>query len=137
MNQSNTDSAKKKALELAVAHIQKQFGDGAIMALGKHSSAQGLSVIKTGSVSLDLALGIGNKGNELHLVTKQPTIRSARLKNLVNHALRKPVQKVVRSVQVRFVVTPPHFFESGTALLLITQVILLDLALNLATGRKE
>lgn len=53
------DQNKKKALELAVAHIQKQFGDGAIMALGKHASAQGLSVIKTGAISLDLALGIG------------------------------------------------------------------------------
>ncbi len=53
------DQSKKKALELAVAQIQKQFGDGAIMALGKHSSSQGLSVIKTGAIALDLALGIG------------------------------------------------------------------------------
>ncbi len=53
------EQSKKKALELAVAQIQKQFGDGAIMALGKHSSSQGLSVIKTGAIALDLALGIG------------------------------------------------------------------------------
>lgn len=53
------DSGKKKALELAISHIQKQFGDGAIMALGKHASAQGISVIKTGAIALDLALGIG------------------------------------------------------------------------------
>jgi recombination protein RecA len=53
------DTAKKKALELAVSQIQKQFGDGAIMALGKHSSAAGLSVIKTGAIALDLALGVG------------------------------------------------------------------------------
>lgn len=50
---------KRKALELAVSHIQKQFGEGAIMALGKHSSTNGLSVIKTGAISLDIALGIG------------------------------------------------------------------------------
>ncbi len=56
---STTDSGKKKALELAISHIQKQFGDGAIMSLGRHSSVHGLSVIKTGAVSLDLALGIG------------------------------------------------------------------------------
>jgi recombination protein RecA len=55
--QQNTE--KRKALELAVAHIQKQFGDGAIMALGKHSSMRELDVIKTGAISLDLALGIG------------------------------------------------------------------------------
>ncbi|EKE08056.1 MAG: hypothetical protein ACD_17C00371G0001, partial [uncultured bacterium] len=36
------DSGKKKALELAIAHIQKQYGEGAIMALGKHSATHGL-----------------------------------------------------------------------------------------------
>lgn len=51
--------SKKKALELAVAHIRKQFGDGAIMEFGKHASAQGLEVISTGAPSLDIALGIG------------------------------------------------------------------------------
>lgn len=56
---TQTDTSKKKALELAISHIQKQFGEGAIMALGKHSSAHGLSVIKTGAISLDIALGIG------------------------------------------------------------------------------
>jgi recombination protein RecA len=53
------DTGKKKALELAISHIQKQFGEGAIMALGKHSAANGLSVIKTGAIALDVALGIG------------------------------------------------------------------------------
>lgn len=53
------DTGKKKALELAISQIQKQFGEGAIMALGKHSAAHGLSVIKTGAIALDIALGIG------------------------------------------------------------------------------
>ncbi len=57
--QSNVDPNKKKALELAISHIQKQFGDGAIMSLGKHSASGGLSIIKTGAIALDLALGIG------------------------------------------------------------------------------
>ncbi len=59
MSQQQPDLAKKKALELAISHIQKQFGEGAIMALGKHSLTHGMSVIKTGAISLDLALGIG------------------------------------------------------------------------------
>ena len=51
---------KKKALELAISHIQKQFGDGAIMALGQHSSSkEKIEVIKTGAITLDIALGIG------------------------------------------------------------------------------
>ena len=57
--QTTVEAGKKKALELAISHIQKQFGEGAIMALGKHSSASGISVIKTGAIALDIALGIG------------------------------------------------------------------------------
>ncbi|MCB1115934.1 MAG: recombinase RecA [Chlamydiia bacterium] len=53
------DTAKKKALELAISHIEKQFGTGAIMSLGDHSSTRKVSSIKTGALSLDLALGIG------------------------------------------------------------------------------
>ena len=52
------DTERKKALELALGHIKKQFGDGAIMSLGKHSAAREISVIRTGALTLDLALGI-------------------------------------------------------------------------------
>lgn len=54
-----SDAAKKKALELAMSHIVKQFGAGSIMSLGDHSANRGVSSIKTGAISLDLALGIG------------------------------------------------------------------------------
>ncbi|GAB5411481.1 MAG: recombinase RecA [Chlamydiales bacterium] len=53
------NSAKKKALEAAVAHIEKQFGEGAIMTLGSHTANRNFQVIPTGAISLDLALGIG------------------------------------------------------------------------------
>lgn len=53
------DASKKKALELAIGQIQKQFGEGAIMTLGKHSAIHGISVVKTGAIALDIALGIG------------------------------------------------------------------------------
>ncbi|WP_246485726.1 recombinase RecA [Chlamydiifrater phoenicopteri] len=49
---------RKKALEAAIAYIEKQYGSGSIMSLGKHSSINEISVIKTGALSLDLALGI-------------------------------------------------------------------------------
>ncbi len=58
MSQTKNDD-RKKALELAVGHIKKQFGDGAIMSLGQRSSQQGIEVIKTGTLALDIALGIG------------------------------------------------------------------------------
>ncbi|MCP5509434.1 MAG: recombinase RecA [Chlamydiales bacterium] len=53
------DQAKKKALELALSHIEKQFGEGAVMTLGKHAISHSIEVIKTGALSLDMALGIG------------------------------------------------------------------------------
>lgn len=52
------DAERKKALGLALEHIKKQFGDGAIMSLGKHQTENEISVIKTGALSLDMALGI-------------------------------------------------------------------------------
>ena len=50
---------KEKALELAISHIEKQFGEGSIMKLGELSAKSGVKAIPTGSLSLDLALGIG------------------------------------------------------------------------------
>jgi len=49
---------RQKALESALAHIQKEFGKGAIMKLGD-SMEHNIAVTPTGSISLDIALGIG------------------------------------------------------------------------------
>ena len=50
--------SKEKALETAIEQIEKQFGKGAVMRLGQNSTLQ-VESISTGSLSLDLALGIG------------------------------------------------------------------------------
>ncbi|MBC8274938.1 MAG: recombinase RecA [Chloroflexi bacterium] len=52
-------SEKEKALELAISRIEKQFGEGSIMKLGELSARVVAEAIPTGSLSLDLALGIG------------------------------------------------------------------------------
>jgi len=49
---------KNRALESAVAQIKKQFGDGAVMRLGEASHLE-VAVVPTGSLALDLALGVG------------------------------------------------------------------------------
>ena len=49
---------KQKALETAMSQIEKQFGKGAVMRLGQNAAMQ-VDAIPTGSLSLDLALGIG------------------------------------------------------------------------------
>lgn len=50
---------KLKALDLAISQIEKQFGAGAIMKLGGKPPAENVQSIPTGSLSLDIALGIG------------------------------------------------------------------------------
>ncbi len=50
---------KEKAIELAMGQIEKQFGKGAIMRLGADGAIVPVEVIPTGSMSLDVALGIG------------------------------------------------------------------------------
>jgi recombination protein RecA len=46
-------------LDVTLAQIEKQFGKGAVMKLGEHPMGAGISVIPTGSLALDIALGVG------------------------------------------------------------------------------
>ena len=50
---------KLKALDVALAQIEKQFGKGSIMKLGEASARMSVEVIPTGSLALDIALGVG------------------------------------------------------------------------------
>lgn len=50
---------KKRALEAALGQIEKQYGKGAVMRLGDPASQMNVETIPTGSLSLDLALGLG------------------------------------------------------------------------------
>ncbi|MFI5394869.1 MAG: recombinase RecA [Candidatus Binatia bacterium] len=53
------DANRARALDLAVSQIEKQFGKGAIMKLGEHGHVRDIAVVSTGSLGLDLALGVG------------------------------------------------------------------------------
>jgi len=52
-------SDRRQALELAISQIERQFGKGAVMRLGARGAFDEVPVIPTGSIALDLALGIG------------------------------------------------------------------------------
>ena len=54
-----TGKDKIKALEMAISQIEKSFGKGAIMRLGAGEVAEGIQVIPTGSIALDMATGVG------------------------------------------------------------------------------
>jgi len=53
------DDNKSKALAAALSQIEKQFGKGSIMRLGEHEVARDIQVVSTGSLGLDIALGVG------------------------------------------------------------------------------
>ncbi|MBA4284668.1 MAG: recombinase RecA [Xanthomonadaceae bacterium] len=53
------DDNRKKALEAALSQIEKQFGKGAVMRMGADDPARDVDVVSTGSLALDVALGIG------------------------------------------------------------------------------
>lgn len=69
MNATNSRAAEKdkldaaaekaKALQAALAQIEKQFGKGTIMKLGEGETSEDLQVVSTGSLGLDVALGVG------------------------------------------------------------------------------
>ncbi len=54
-----SDSNKQKALESALSQIERQFGKGSIMKLGDENAVQEIEATSTGSLGLDIALGIG------------------------------------------------------------------------------
>ena len=53
------DDNRKKALAAALGQIEKQFGKGSVMRLGDGSAAKNIEAVSTGSIGLDVALGIG------------------------------------------------------------------------------
>jgi recombination protein RecA len=53
------DDNKRKALQAALSQIEKQFGKGSIMRLGEYEMSQDIQVVSTGSLGLDIALGVG------------------------------------------------------------------------------
>ena len=57
MKMKNDD--KNKALEAAIGQIEKAFGKGSVMKLGQRESAVDVQAISTGSLGLDIGLGIG------------------------------------------------------------------------------
>ena len=53
------DKERTRAIDLALSQIEKQFGKGSIMRLGSKEAIVPISVISTGSISFDAALGVG------------------------------------------------------------------------------
>ncbi len=68
------DENKRKALGAALAQIEKQFGKGTVMRLGDHPEVGSIPAVSTGSLGLDIALGIGGlpRGRIVEISARSP-----------------------------------------------------------------
>ena len=82
------DPERKKALDGALALIKKQFGEGSIMTLGKHSATREIATIRTGALTLDLATGIGGvpRGRVVELFGPESSGKSTLALHIVANA---------------------------------------------------
>ncbi len=133
MSQSN-DSAKKKALEAAISQIEKQFGDGSIMTLGKHSATREMSVIKTGAIVLDLALGIGGvpRGRIVEIFGPESSGKSTLATHIVANAQKNG--GIAAYIDAEHALDPSYAAKIGVNLdeLMISQPDSGEEALNIA-----
>jgi len=81
---------KVKALDLALQQIEKQFGKGAIMKLGEESSKVAIDVIQTGSIGLDMALGVGGvpRGRIVEIYGPESSGKTTLALTIIAHAQR-------------------------------------------------
>src|SRR5881397_1163497 len=81
---------KTKALDLALQQIEKQFGKGAIMKLGEESARVPVEVIPTGSLGLDLALGVGGvpRGRIVEIYGPESSGKTTLALTIISHAQR-------------------------------------------------
>lgn len=125
---------RKKALELAVGHIKKQFGEGAIMSLGKHSTDREISVIKTGAPTLDIALGIGGipRGRVIEIFGPESSGKSTLALHIVANAQR--AGGVAAYIDAEHALDPGYAQKIGVNIdeLLISQPDSGEEALNIA-----
>lgn len=131
---SQSDLERKKALEQAVSHIKKQFGEGAIMSLGKHSSEREISTIKTGALSLDIALGIGGvpRGRIVEIFGPESSGKSTLALHIVANAQRNG--GVAAYIDAEHALDPSYATKIGVNIddLLISQPDSGEEALNIA-----
>lgn len=132
--QQPADIERKKALGLAVSQIKKQFGDGAIMSFGKHSQEKEVSVIKTGALALDIALGIGGvpRGRIVEIYGPESSGKSTLATHIVANAQRNG--GVAAYIDVEHALDPSYVSKIGVNLdeLLISQPDSGEEALNIA-----
>ena len=81
---------KARAIETVVAHIEKQFGKGAIMRLGEASRLMAVETIPTGAIGLDIALGVGGvpRGRVVEIFGPEASGKTTLVQHIIAEAQR-------------------------------------------------
>lgn len=134
MSQGAPESDRKKALGLALGQIKKQFGDGAIMSFGKGVVEKEIPVIKTGALSLDIALGIGGvpRGRIVEIYGPESSGKSTLATHIVANAQKNG--GIAAYIDAEHALDPNYASKIGVNLddLLISQPDSGEEALNIA-----
>jgi recombination protein RecA len=85
------DDNRKKALAAALSQIEKQFGKGSVMRMGDTGAVRNVEVISTGSLGLDLALGVGGvpKGRVIEIYGPESSGKTTLTLHIVAEAQRQ------------------------------------------------
>lgn len=128
------EEGKKKALELAISQIEKHFGDGSIMTLGKHQATKEISIIPTGCIALDIALGCGGvpKGRIVEIYGPESSGKSTLAMHIVANAQKNG--GIAAYIDAEHAMDPGYAGRIGVNLneLLISQPDSGEEALNIA-----
>lgn len=129
-----TNNERKAALESAVSYIKKQFGEGAIMSLGERSAQRGIEVVRTGALTLDMALGIGGvpRGRVVELYGPESSGKSTLALHIVANAQKSG--GVAAYIDAEHALDPAYATKIGVNIndLLISQPDCGEEALNIA-----
>ena len=114
---------KEKALELAVCQIEKQFGKGAIMKLGEATARLPVAVISSGSLALDIALGVGGipRGRVTEIFGPEGSGKTTLGQHIISEAQKKG--GIAAYIDVEHALDPTYAGNCGVNLddLLISQ----------------
>ena len=127
-------AAKKKALSLALEQVEKQYGKGAIMQLGRHAADIKIEHIPTGALTLDLAIGIGGlpRGRVVEIYGSEASGKTTLALQVVANAQK--AGGVAAYIDVEHAIDPTYAKIIGVDLddLLISQPDSGEAALNIA-----
>jgi recombination protein RecA len=85
------DKDRERAIDLAVAQIERSFGKGAIMKLGEATARMSVEAIPTGSIALDLALGVGGipRGRVTEIYGPEASGKTTLVQHIIAEAQRQ------------------------------------------------